>query len=83
MNNERLPGQSVEELLQAAVNGLTAMAEQERRFKYVQGLLLGLAVTTLERALAEGWFGNEAATAETINGTLGTHGNGWRLVRPS
>jgi hypothetical protein len=57
------------------------MIDQECRLKHTQGLLTGLAVSTIGRAIAEGWRGDDAATAQQINATFAQHGFAWRLVR--
>jgi hypothetical protein len=60
MDNDQPAGQTVEEILLAAVGGLRAIIDQGCRLKHTQGLLTGLAVNAIERAVAEGWPGDEA-----------------------
>jgi hypothetical protein len=45
------------------------------------GLLLALAGSTIERAIAEGWLRDTEMTADAINATFAQHGFGWRLTR--
>jgi hypothetical protein len=82
MNSDQQPlNQSVEELLTAVIDTFRAMTDAELKLRHMQGLLLALAGSTIEKAIAEGWLRDAEMTTEAINATFAQHGFGWRLTR--